>query len=610
MCLLGTMLFLGLVGCKQANDDVATSDYPTEQGAPTKQIRVELSAGMTNDELRMLYDVKNDGTGGLVGLNMEETNVILRIITKQGDNGRAIAQDIEFTKAPGENRAVFSGNITVPASASAEPYKIAAILVERVGASRPYPKDLYNRINTPTEISSGSYIRFWGTNAFHLASGNKLSVDNLPYLSKWQTISVDASNNLAHPVNLQLDPMGTLLRVRIKNATGSPVTFHNLKMVSDAFVSIVDVLQPLNDNGSVDWRTGNSIDHDFTLPNGSLTIAPDGQSDWMYTWLMPRTTNQKVSTSLRLALNNSAPLVYTPDLFFTNEPLPLGSVPLVITYRGNHNATFGNFADVDTSWGASTTTQPKLSIEYLAPYALNKDGNGFVNNYLTNNEQVGWFTHEQMMSRFSSPVVIGGKRYSVPTPNEMASILPRLVGPGSNGLSRFMVVNGPSFNVIEENVKIGDVTQNYTSDYIPTAGALYAVRFKNSSNRNKTAFRYRTILNGTSRSLIVECVYLGTTRFEGIEDVATESFWTTNASQIVKREIPFYGGRTYPNGMEAPGVFSDINGSVLLGLAAPKFDKTTIQYGSAAMSRNGLSPYGMLLLSSIYRDFPLIPFER
>ncbi len=107
-----------------------TSQEETLVTAKTKKVDVTISVGPDGD-LRALFD-RDETTGAIGALKMVEKDVNLYVGIKAGDAGEPVMQTLKFTKVPGENRAVYSGQITVPISESGN-YKIAAVLLSEEG---------------------------------------------------------------------------------------------------------------------------------------------------------------------------------------------------------------------------------------------------------------------------------------------------------------------------------------------------------------------------------------------------------------------------------------------------------------------------------------------
>lgn len=621
--LVGAMaLLLTVSSCsKEASDAPLRTSEIEASKAETKlrQIQVKLEAG-SEEGLRVVYGTNADGSGKLTGLQLEEgKSLILRVAVRGGGSTSVVAQDIAFTKVPGENRGTYSGAISIPEAVpgSSAGYQIAAVFLRQEGGES-------NNSAPAADLSSGPVVLNSSLSEHTLAfgagpaarvltvAGDKTQHIPVPYISKWQSIGVDASTKTTYRAVLDLNPIGTLLRMRVRNESDTNLDVHSIKLVASSYTPYVGVFFTGDTGTDEVYLTSSNyystLDYPLSQP---LTLGPKQTSGWFYTWVMPRVTTQELLTSASIGMTaNAATRIYSPVAFRTNKPLPLGSVPMTLVYGGPHTADLGDFSDNDIEWGSEVAPAiPKMAIEYLADYVLDAAGTGFVSDYDTSNANVGRFSHTDAMARFSRPITIAGQRYSMPTLSEMKSIFPYIYDEAGVGLS-LIVKNRTTYDFIERDVKIGSVTKTYKSDfYVNQAGnVMYAIRFKDDKNYNKTAFRYRLETIGSSTAQIVECIYLGPESYDKIEDVTKDTFWTSNSTKIKKATFPFYGiqttwaGGSYPVGGHNTVCYYLLN--------APKVDRTSIHF-AALEPATGI--YGRRILTAIgssERTFPIMLFKR
>lgn len=513
----GALALVALVACSKEQD------APSVDASRTKSLHVTLNASRSEESTRAVFGVSDDGSGAITGLEMPETDVLLRVAVKQGVNGTPVYQTIQFKKVSGRNYATYSGDITVPTGGSGQ-YFIAAVHMSDVGGKT------YGVVGGPND----SYVVFRPEYILAKKDAQGKLTAPVPYATQWQNLSVTGDRAL--PVNLLLNPIGTLLRMRIKNETGSSRQFKEIRISGNSigyggFFSFTEMLE----NGPL-YRPGNNSLYPCVFPE-PITVEANGYSDWYYQWVYSR-KNMVEAPILSFA---TAPVGTDAYQIFlkTSQRMPTGSVPLTLVYREGHDATFGGLPETSAEFGTEVGI-PKLSLEYLAEAPLNAAGTDFA----TGSNDVGFFTFDEAQ-QFKNVRTIAGKKYSMGTLNEYKSILP-MTGAGYYAVQPLLE---GGLNIEEKSVKIGDVTQDYLSDFVYDREnwVSYAVRFKNSSNYNRTAFRYtnRTQLNGVL-AMTIEAVYLGTST-DDITTVSTDKFWVDNASQIVKRVVPLYGGKAVDN---------------------------------------------------------------
>ncbi len=529
------LALLTLASCSQDVDVVQPQEAPR-----TRQVHIDLTAGQDANALRVTYGLDSDGK--TTGLLMSDKNVILRVAVRRA-SGETVVQDLEFTKTPGSNHATYSGQITVPAVGTGD-YSISGILLREAGVDGKTYGTVQESFEVASEpsVTKSAMVNFGSTNI--IATDGSTIEANLPYVSKWKTITL--SGGVVQPVTLDMRPFGTLLRIRVKNETSASKTFEAMRFAMNSFSHSLWFDQFAVRDDLPLWSGNNTERYDLKFTTGTLTVDAGQYSPWMYVCVYPRKmTSGLVAVGTLLPYPHlSGPAVYVKT-FRTTEPLPHGSVPMTMVYTGDsHSSTYADLVEFDTEWGSggSTSTRPKLAIEYVAEYNLNQAADGFVADHRTDNAQVGLFPLSQTQT-MTSAINISGTNYYVPTFAELRSIFPYVMDPFNGTYFQ----NGPNAhrNYIETDVKIGDVTRNYISDFYKAnrqaTSHMYALRFKNT--KNCTAYRYSSIdvADGGGKALLVECIYVGLNDAITIDDVRTTAFWTSPSSPIVSRIFPLYG---------------------------------------------------------------------
>ncbi|MDO4707757.1 MAG: hypothetical protein Q4A61_04975 [Porphyromonadaceae bacterium] len=527
------LAMLALTACNKDQDIAPILEQPE-----TKEVYATISVGQ-EDGIRAIYNINtNDDSGSISGLEMAEKNVKLRLAVKRGD-GAPTYQDVIFEKTPNQNHAFYKGKILIPATGTGT-YKLSAILLGEDGG-----KEFAKVVNKGTQLDVVEPI----LDPLQLEQpiGNKTEV-NVPYVAGWTDISL-AEDNALNPISLKFEPQGTLLRFRIKNTTVSAQRITTVRFKTSAFTrkGWFSFVKP--NSGTLTnihfVRDDYYPPFDYTLPNPTTIQAASGSapelSPWFYIWVMP-TESYKMETEVDLINANGDVIA---NVFSTNQLLPTGSVPMTLTIGGNHNASFDNIGEVPYEWGV-TPAVPKLSIEYMADYDVNKTGDGFVKNLNTSDPERGYYTWDEAVAKFKTPITIEAHSYSMPTASEMNSVLPfrdyiTAVPTSYGNLIHYGAVTTYD-DVLEQDIKIGNVTKNYRADYRNMGnGVTYAVRFKDNTNYNRTAFRYSRINIAGQRHLKIEARYLGNKRDITIAQVASEEFWKSNTADIKTARLSFCG---------------------------------------------------------------------
>lgn len=538
----GVLSLLALTAC---NKDVEPSqDHISTPELATKEVYADFSVG--EGELRVIYNIGSNGK--VTGLEMEDKDIYLYLAVRKGEAGTPVYQEKLFKKVPGENRATYSGKITVPNEGTGD-YQISAMLLREEGSGGK----VFAKVSSLASEVQVDNSAVGGKTALPMPANGKLEI-NVPYLSAWKTVNMINETQLS-PTTIDLKPQGTILRFRIKNETSSPLPVKSVRFVSNAVArqAMVHFDRPsrLYPDYPLWVRADRYPPIDFMLPGNTIVPAHtaesgSGLSPWYYVWLHP-TEDYNPYTEVYL-LDNSG--VQMPQTVFSNKKhLPVGSVPMTLTFKsGGVEATFDITEDVPYEWGSGET--PKLALEYMAKWDINQAGDAFVKNNNINDPAVGRFTWDDAVSKFKNIKELnddaGTGRYSMPTDAELRSVFmhhTKLYGTSIGAYKvRFENKQGQELDLPEYGVKIGDYTGNYLADVVVKPLVTYAIRFKDKgSNRNRTAFRYRRIGTGNDSRIEITCRYLGNDTSVRIADVAQDSYWTSNNSKDVVRELPERG---------------------------------------------------------------------
>lgn len=539
----GVLALFALTAC---NKDIEPSASSITAEAPqTKQVNIEITAGQGLDNLRTLYDLNEQGAPHR--LFMEEKNLMVYVAVKRGESNPVFSYEtLEFIKTPGKNRATYSGQISVPSNGSGD-YKIAAVLLGEKNGDQVMTVKSPGLVQMPGYKSQG----YLGV----VNSDGRLDIP-MTYLTKWTDVSLNAEGTTINPILLNFAPRGTVLRYRVANYTNDQKQIKRIHCATTAFATNGGVFvkfeeKPDGEFPSMGRGWQNYLTHTFgaqplTVP--AKTTAEPSYSDWFYAYVFPfGTYDRYVDTYVNLELADGSNL---SRVFRTHQALPHGAVKMTLPIRTASEAIGGSFeSPEENNWGNSVSgTRPKLALEYVAEFVMNNDPTNpqFLtqDQLVTNASNVGFYTYEDAVSLFANKRKIGEKYYSLPSQEEICSIFPSSV-PGFD-IGKYVIGTNAKKGIFldqeERNVKIGEATATYSSDFnVKSSTLTYALRFKSSSNYNRTAFRYQYFDAGVNSRMVVTCRYVGEDNTKDIQKISEDSFWSDPTSEYVTRTYPMYG---------------------------------------------------------------------
>ncbi|MDD4799629.1 MAG: hypothetical protein WC126_09770 [Proteiniphilum sp.] len=176
---------------------------------------------------------------------------------------------------------------------------------------------------------------------------------------------------------------------------------------------------------------------------------------------------------------------------------------------------------------------PKLSIEYVTEYNINKEGDGLATSHA--GSQCGYFSWKRAMKEFDK-INIDGIYYHLPSRSEWRGIIPDF----NNGKNiRFDQAEKTSD--YSEQITIAGQTHAYTAAYRSDGcGIAYGLRFKGHSNVYLSAWRYAYKDHPDGEGKIVEVTARRLDpEFKGtVEDIARESWWSRDNGKDLSRVFP------------------------------------------------------------------------
>lgn len=550
-----------LSGSQSSNNDVETQAIPIQMGM-----------AVNDDELRVLYNLDKD-SGRVLNL-AKATNGELHVrvfVCRHESTGDSEAITVNHLKLVGikegdkaNKYGIYRGTIDVPVrTKNTVKYTIAGALMS--GGINLYFSDLY-KLNEDTEripefpFDKREKLKYLisKTTQTGTITNNQLNL-SMPYITDWQDFPRTWEKTDTTRLVLTFKPFGTILRVRIKNTTAREVYVNQIQIESNAYSrdGLFDFSQGKDSNSAPTWipdfhrsdnQVSNSVTYNLNPFGNSVKLKANETSPWLYVPIFPLDKSGPKHTVMRIiAVPPGEPQRSKKREsrigFISNKPLSTESEGKYVTliYSDDDKlSTEINRLKVKPAPG-SAIRPAKLAIEYVAPRSVNNQGNAFVSDDNSQNAQLGLFSYQEAMDRFSTVKTFGRDKYSLPTQAELASIFSPLMFYGGRPIE----MNSQPYTIrelIEKDIKIGTTTSTYLAYYAKTSATeLYAIRFKDASDTHRTAFRYRIVdVANKGKQLQVDCIWLGASEVE-IDQVKDPTFWTTRRPEIRSRNFPLYG---------------------------------------------------------------------
>lgn len=550
----GAFALLSLMAC---NNDL--DNYPVVEASPqsldaTELLNVDLSI-RSSEQLRMVYNIGD--RGATEGLAMPETDLNIYLVVKRSDTDQLAYTQAKFTKLANVPHARYSGQIKVPSAPSvgastAPEYHISAILLSEVGKE-----------STPVARVSGDnpakvdFIRTPHMVKAVIGPDGKKTLDiNVPYVSSWTKMNLTTDGTRTEPLSLIFNPQGTLLRIQMQNGTDKDEKIEKLSIATTAATREGSFVfsKSFEPTWSASWGSLTSMQGiRYNLPE--VTTLPKmsgtpGKSDWYYIWMMPTTIVDP------LTVINMIPegFTNTPEdnrriaiAFRTSRKMLPGSLPVVAKLKpSDADADFSDFNNYGEDAFTDEGTEPRviLPLEYVADRNLTQSGDAFV---ADEKAPVGYFNHKDAMTKFAGKTItINGEKYHLPTSAEWLGVFGEWESVYYD--KNAVLTNRP------ELVEVRGVKRAYTSDYknvkTPGRAITYALRFKDTENKMLTAYKYTRIGNFDRAAVFTPAEYpyievrarhLGAGTSYQLDDIAQESFWSTDTHRDVVRKFPTTG---------------------------------------------------------------------
>lgn len=507
---LSALFVLLLASCSQEQDAENTST--SQKNGVSVRTTLQLS---TSGDLRTNQIIDNTTNTTTPLLTADYLNIRV-VISRSG--GTPQHQTLKF-KRTADLTAAYDGEVTVPTDGTGD-FDVTAILLNEEDASGSIAKEYAKLVNGSNKVEA---IAAPNT-LIHPTEvdGKNVLPSTLPYIAQHTANLTLNGSELVQNESLQFKPNGTLLRLRLTNWTFRVETFTQLKIKTNAFVTNWTYDLENLTGGNLAYGSTDSFPTEYTysIPNPTPLDLEDTDARDFYIWVMPTQTTTGLSTKI-YAVNN----------------------------KGEEFLAFNRSSVLKSKYiSARMEVQPKLPLVSLieAPIKgtldnLSLSPTGLDATYYTVEEaytlgQKGDFT-------------IGDNTFYLPDIKELRSIFPR-----QNMFSATTAKTDTDGVVLFPNTDLAEFS-NTTSEYKSVNKVLYAIRFKDNTYRKLIAYRYElrgTFTTNSSSNLVVTSRYLGPAKKNlTIDDVATETFWTTNNESDVPKMFHALGYIERPAGSDA-----------------------------------------------------------
>lgn len=196
----------------------------------------------------------------------------------------------------------------------------------------------------------------------------------------------------------------------------------------------------------------------------------------------------------------------------------------------------------------SPADQPKLAIEYVAEYNLQKDGNGFLtthDNLINSNNLIHWLDALEYFKAPNYTRVIDGVTYQLPTTKQMASIFPTNKAVCFNFAKKVLDQ--------QETVEVAGIEITSKNDYESIEVKekefiVYAHRYKNTPQESAWRYSLTNYSDPINRTMTVAVQPINVGSGVTIDQIKDEAFWAENSSKkVIKRVFPAAGSWYHTN---------------------------------------------------------------
>lgn len=338
------MLAIGLIALSSACDKQTEPQIEQVQinSIQGKTIQTNLSIEITSDALRLAQQV--DAMGAPVAPFISTNDlVILVAVRPQGSTNKNEYKVQELTFQSDGNEVKYSGSLEVPQTT--DPLEISGILLAEItDSSTGSRKEYTNKVD-----ATGLIVGNLPATQFSTIATNSTKVETkIPYIATWQALNPKPDDNTTYGHTFVFEPSGTLVRLRIYNGLSENLEVDKIRIHSNVFVGAWQYdfayLERNNPHstlmqGSKTHSSGVYFTQTYSSP---ITLAPDGNSEWMYLWLMPLRSVSSNDTEISVIMKPRSGATL-PDAyhFRSTSTLNWGSVQMNLRVYPSTNHTIG-----------------------------------------------------------------------------------------------------------------------------------------------------------------------------------------------------------------------------------------------------------------------------
>lgn len=371
-------------------------------------------------------------------------------------------------------------------------------------------------LNPQPELGSDWYIS--GLASAEPEGAQKKGHNNRAHIAFGWTLLKDS------PMIVKFLPQGVLLRVEVKNSSSKRIENALLEVESNAIAT-----------GSVTFVQRHFTEDQLTSGKvGFFRAYPDIKNVEIYRAQEALTLDAGQTTSLLLwGMGTGVAEPKTRVLIDNLQAKRLGSAtPFESTVALANGQTkllrveFGEEQFQQNTFGTGRSPFARLTRA-----AVNQAGDGFALSAIKEHVSVGYFTWQEAMARFKTPVDIQGKKYYLPRRAEMSVFLPDMSRASGKTLS--FAQKTTSDVTLNESVAFSsqDEPKTVSSQYRSEGnGIIYAIRFEDATNKHRAAYRYTRTRGGM---LYVDAVTIGNDTSVTLDQISSSAWWSGKTYESV-----------------------------------------------------------------------------
>ena len=388
------------------------------------------------------------------------------------------------------------------------------------------------RIRFSNELKSGS-----GKTLPRITEGQKIKLKDIPYVSDWTPLSIwqegGNATGIAQALSpLTFKPVGTLLRIRVKNnLSHASVQVRGFGFDVNGVSSSVIFSLPGTGNTKPIYTSEKTGTRSVSLPQ-SPEIQPKGNDNGYYLlWVYPDQETGGTFKPNNWSIKDMATVSATPGKTSASMPSKTSAKEL------KRGVSYMFTVTVD---------RPEMILELLDEHNYVGESPHLASDHSNKGRQMYTYTTAQSIAR-------GRAGYHLPNQQEWQMIIGLLNAtlPDPTGLS-ISTKNERLRGIFYLTAK-GATHSDYYRGPLNSkneTNIFYGLRFKghdeeHSTSAHLSAFRYEVKKNPsdpTGYIYYIRSRYLGPSSTLKIADIAKEEWWARHDAEEVVRYLPFAGG--------------------------------------------------------------------